>query len=97
MIRKLHNSLMALVASCGLLAVGLMAASPSAPGLHAPEGAALAYMQADVAASDTDAPLEAVASDASPALAERERTPRRNLRRGRPSVSMPFFSFAPRS
>ena len=92
MIRKLHNSLMALVASCGLLAVGLMAASPSAPGLHAPEGAALAYLHADV-----DADAQAAPADASAALAERERSPRRNLRRGRPSVSMPFFSFAPRS
>jgi hypothetical protein len=97
MIRKLHNSLMALVASCGLLAVGLMAAAPNTPALHAPEGAALAYLQAEMAGGDANAPREAAPSDASAALAERERSPRRSLRRGRPSVSMPFFSFAPRS
>lgn len=84
MYRKLHNSLMALLASCGLLAVGLMAASPAVPDLYAPDRSALA--QRDTGSD----------GDASAALAERERAPRRSLRRGRPSVSMPFFSFAPR-
>ncbi len=84
--RKLHNSLMALVASCGLLAVGLMAASPTTPAPYAPAGAALVQL-------DADADATTAARDA---LAERPSAPKRNLRRGRPSVAMPFFSFAPR-
>jgi len=84
--RKLHTSLMALVASCGLLAVGLMAAAPASPTLHAPDGAELVRLDARVDPQVAGSAL----------LSDRERAPKRTLRRGRPSVSMPFFSFAPR-
>jgi hypothetical protein len=83
--RKFHNSLMALVASSGLLAVTLMAASPVPASLAGADGTMVAGLEASLEA-DRD-PVN---------IGSGERPMPRALRRGRQSVAMPFFSFAPR-
>ncbi len=81
--RKLHNTTMALIASSSLFVLGLLAGSP-APELSIAEAAGFDADKA-VAAEALDAGLEP--SDAHT---------RQHARRTRQSVSMPFFSFAPR-
>ncbi|MCR6495976.1 hypothetical protein LJB71_06915 [Thermomonas sp. S9] len=80
--RKLHNSLMAALASSALFVIALLASTPATS--SAP--ASLAQ----------DAPLQdAALAGLAPALdAPAARTGTRPLRQ---SVRMPFFSFAPRS
>ena len=109
--RKLHNTVTALAATTGLLVLSLMAAAPVAPldaaslapamaAAPAPtnaqierivgaaaEAATLAAIAAAFAEVDKDASIDA----SSPAPAPRKHAPR-----GRQSVAMPFFSFAPR-
>jgi len=84
--RKLHNTVMAMIASSSLFVLGLLTAGPASPAFApAPASATLASTtQADgVASHDRTGKVEA--------------TPRRHLRRThRQSVAMPFFSFAPR-
>jgi len=80
--RKLHNTVMALIASSSLFVLGLLTSTPAL----APQSTAVA------AAFHADA----VAVEAAEAEAEAD-LPRRHVRRGhRQSVAMPFFSFAPR-
>ena len=80
--RKLHNSLMGIVASCCMLVLGLIAAVPATPALDAGVGA-LAGIEAT-----QDTIEQATRADAA--------TPPPRARRGRSSLAMPFFSFAPR-
>ncbi len=87
--RKLHNTVMAMIASSSLFVLGLLTASPAVPALATtPPSAAIASLDAD----------KARASDALDGKADQaEASPRRQLRRPRQqSVAMPFFSFAPR-
>ena len=86
MIRKLHNTLIGLVASSCLLLVGLLMAVPATPG-SAPVGITPSLADLDAA--------EPVLADAQP-QADAATPPARHARRGRQSVAMPFFSFAPR-
>ena len=84
--RKLHNTVMALIASTSLFVLGLLSSHPALPHLPDAEIAAAAFeAETAVAAETADDGLE------SPA-------PRRQTRRGgrHASVAMPFFSFAPR-
>ena len=87
--RKLHNTVMAMIASSSLFVLGLLTASPVAP--------AFAPVATDSVVASIDAghapAADAVEDSAEPADA----APRRHVRRGRQqSVAMPFFSFAPR-
>lgn len=87
--RKLHNTVMALIASSSLFVLGLLTASPAVP--------ALAPLPASpmVASLDDDAATAAKSIDAE--VEQAEASPRRQVRRSRQqSVAMPFFSFAPR-
>jgi hypothetical protein len=87
--RKLHNTVMAMIASSSLFVLGLLTASPVVPAFAPPTpSTAVASLDAgDVPAAD------AVSDDVEPAAP----APRRHARRGRQqSVAMPFFSFAPR-
>ena len=90
MSRKLHNTLMAVIASSSLLALGLIAGTPVMPSLHggvAPS--VLAALDQVPAATDTSRErTESTAPD------PRRQTPA--VRGNRQSVSMPFFSFVPR-
>ena len=88
MTRKLHNTLMATIASSGLLVVGLNASTPVAPELNAGT--------ANVVVASVDAP-PAMSSDVidhadAPLLQQA-----RSMRHSRQTLAMPFFSFAPRS
>ena len=87
--RKLHNTVMAMIASSSLFVLGLLTASPAVPALSPVNvQGAVASLDAEqaVAAETVDNDVEAT-----------EATPRRHIRRGRQqSVAMPFFSFAPR-
>ena len=80
--RKLHNSLMGIVASCCMLVLGLIAAVPATPALDAGVGA-LAGIEAT-----QDTIEQATRADAA--------KPAPRASRGRSSLAMPFFSFAPR-
>jgi hypothetical protein len=85
--RKLHNSLMAVVASSALLVVGLLAAVPAQQSLVPQSMIALAV-------------AEAAQADGPPLVDEVDGTteaPRRQSRSRGQSVQMPFFSFVPRS
>ena len=84
--RKLHNSLMAVVASSALLVVGLLAAVPAQQSLVPQPVIALAI-------------AEEAQADAPPRVDEADSTteaPRRQARFRGQSVQMPFFSFVPR-
>ena len=84
--RKLHNTVMALIASSSLFVLGLLTASPALS--PAPAAAVAASFDADEAVA-----AEAINDDAD----QVEASPRRQIRRPRQqSVAMPFFSFAPR-
>ena len=87
MTRKLHNTLMAVIASSSLLVVGMIAGTPLAPNLDANYSpTALASI-----AADADTLVETVEQpDTSPARQAR------GARHSRPELSMPFFSFAPK-
>ncbi len=84
--RKLHNTVMAMIASSSLFVLGLLTASP-----------ALSPARASAVAASFDAD-EAVAAEAvDNDIDQAEASPRRHVRRSRQqSVAMPFFSFAPR-
>ena len=86
MIRKLHNTLIGLVACSCLLLVGLLMAVPATPDI-APAGITPSLADLDAA--------EPVLADAQP-QAGAATPPARHARRGRQSVAMPFYSFAPR-
>ena len=83
--RKLHNSLMAVVASSALLVVGLLAAVPAQQSLVPQPMIALAI--ADSAPADGTLVGEADSTT---------EAPRRQARFRGQSVQMPFFSFVPR-
>ena len=88
MTRKLHNTLMATIASSGLLVVGLIASTPVAPELNTRT------------ATSVIASLDAQAGMASDAIDQADAPARqlvRYTRHSRQSLAMPFFSFAPRS
>ncbi len=88
MTRKLHNTLMATIASSGLLVIGLIAGNPVATQLNAdtaPTVMASIDSQAGMARDAIDQ-----AETPSPQLV-------RYTRHSRQSLAMPFFSFAPRS
>ena len=86
--RKLHNTVMALIASSSLFVLGLLTSTPALPGL--------ATAPAPATASTFDAD-QAVAAEATAAEGDVKAAPRRHPRRSnRQSVAMPFFSFAPR-
>ena len=88
--RKLHNTLMAIIASSSLLTLGLIAGAPVMPSLH--DGV---DQTAITAIDEVTAPPDATIGDGEPATT----TPRssvRAVRGNRQSVSMPFFSFVPR-
>ncbi len=86
MTRKLHNTLMAAIASSSLLVVGIIASSPVAPTAEATSTAGM------LAAIDTQAESTADASDQAEAAPTRK-----PVRYRRQSLAMPFYSFAPRS
>ena len=81
--RKLHNSLMAIVASASLLVLGLMTAAPVQPGALLHQDINLAM--ADQTDGNTVSDIDAQSPDITP-------RPRHRAQ----SVRMPFFSFAPR-
>ena len=108
--RKLHNTVTALAATTGLLVLSLMAARPVAsmdaeplpPAFAAAPEAHDAQVARIVEAAAEAATLAAIAAafaegkqDASLPLAAPAPAPTRTTR-GRQSVAMPFFSFAPR-
>ena len=85
--RKLHNTVMALIASSSLFVLGLLTSTPPIPALTPAQATAMS------AAFDAE---NAMAAETVDAEAEAD-LPRRHVRRGRgQSVAMPFFSFAPR-
>ena len=88
MTRKLHNTLMAIIASSSLLIVGIIASSPAAPELDTASTASVH------ASSDTPAELVAGVIDLVEAAPIQQP---RAARHRQQSLAMPFFSFAPRS
>lgn len=88
MTRKLHNTLMAAIASSSLLVVGIIASSPVTPHLGTTNTAnVLASIDSQV-----EMPSDAIdQADAAPIQRARA------ARHSRQSLAMPFFSFAPRS
>ncbi len=88
MTRKLHNTLMATIASSGLLVAGLVASKPVAPELNASTAVAV------FAVIDAQASL---GSDAINHAAAPSQQLVRSPRHSRQTLAMPFFSFAPRS
>ena len=87
--RKLHNTVMAMIASSSLFVLGLLTASPAVPAL------ATTTPSTAVASLDADEARSADAVDGN--VDQVEASPRRQIRRPRQqSVAMPFFSFAPR-
>ncbi len=88
--RKLHNTLMAIIASSSLLTLGLIAGTPVMPSLQA-----MVTPNAVATLDEVPAVPDTKAEGGEPAST----TPRAHTRlaRGnRQSVSMPFFSFVPR-
>ena len=88
MTRKLHNTLMAVIASSSLLVVGIIAGSPVAPELNATGSASM------LASIETKADMAVDAIDQADAVPIQQA---RSLRHRRQSLAMPFFSFATRS
>lgn len=84
--RKLHNTVMAMIASSSLFVLGLLTSTPAMPGLS------------PVSTSTQIASIDHEDATATGDQADRvEAAPRRHVRRSRQqSVAMPFFSFAPR-
>ena len=89
MTRKLHNTLMAAIASSSLLVVGLIASTPTAPNLGEVNAA-------NVLAS-IDAQAEIVGDSIDQAEAVTIQRAHASVQHRRQSLAMPFFSFAPRS
>ena len=90
MSRKLHNTLMAVIASSSLLTLGLIAGAPVMPSLQAAvTPVAVADLEQELATPD------AALGDDAPA-ATPPRAHGQAVRGNRQSVSMPFFSFVPR-
>jgi Neuraminidase (sialidase) len=90
MTRKLHNTLMAAIASSSLLVVGIIASSPITPY----QGANKNNTASVLASIDSQAVMASDAIDqADAAPIQRARA----VRHSRQSLAMPFFSFAPRS
>ena len=88
MTRKLHNTLMATIASSALLVVGLIASTPVSTQLNVSAAStAIASIEAP-AGIDHDA-IDQADAPTSPLV--------RYTRHSRQSLAMPFFSFAPRS
>ena len=87
--RKLHNTVMAMIASSSLFVLGLLTSTPAMPGLSP------VSTSTQIASIDHE---DATAATAAGDQADRvEAAPRRHVRRSRQqSVAMPFFSFAPR-
>lgn len=85
--RKLHNSLMAVMASSTLFLVGLLVVGPGPSSLQ-PMPPMTAVAALDVDAVDADGGSDEVADTAAPA--------RHQARARYQSVRMPFYSFAPR-
>ena len=84
--RKLHNTVMALIASSSLFVLGLLTASP-----------ALSPVPAHAVATTFDADQAVAAEVVNHDAKAEQASPRRQVRRPRQqSVAMPFFSFAPR-
>jgi len=83
--RKLHNTLMAVIASSSLLTLGLIAGTPAMPTLDA-----IVASHAVASFEETPAVPNAAAEPGEPS------GPTRVVRGNRQSVSMPFFSFVPR-
>lgn len=90
MTRKLHNTLMAIIASSSLLAVGLIAGTPVAPSPHG------TVANASVDPLDEAPPMPDSASSANEASSTLPTSSTRGARSSGQSVSMPFFSFVPR-
>ncbi len=89
MTRKLHNTLMATIASSSLLVAGMIASSPVAPefGTTSPANVLVSLdAQVDMAADAIEQTTEAAPMQ-----------PTRAVRHRRQSLAMPFYSFAPRS
>jgi hypothetical protein len=84
--RKLHNTVMALIASTSLFMLGLLTATPVLS--PAPAGSATTTFDAGQSVVTQAADGSAVRAQASP-----RRPPRRARQH---TVAMPFFSFAPR-
>ena len=88
MTRKLHNTLMATIASSSLFIAGIIASSPIAP--------EFGETSTDSALVSLDAPTGMAAN----AINQTEAAPiqqARAVRHRRQSLAMPFYSFAPRS
>ena len=87
MTRKLHNTLMAAIASSSMLVVGVIISSPLS---HAsgPDETARVFASIDAE--------QALANDAIEQVVIAPIQPVRKARNRRPSLAMPFFSFAPR-
>ena len=88
--RKLHNSLMAVIASSSLLTLGLIAGSPAMPALPDP------VAQSAIASIEGVAALQDAANPNVESPVAARRSAARPVRGNRQSVSMPFFSFVPR-
>ncbi len=91
--RKLHNTTMALIASSSLFVLGLLIGGPTAPTQESASAQAASF-DADRAVA-----VEHVDDQAGQAGQARQSdaAPHPHVRRAqRQSLSMPFFSFAPR-
>lgn len=88
--RKLHNTTMALIASSSLFVLGLLIGVPTAPTQESASAQAASF-DADRAVA-----VEHVDDQAGQAR-QSDAAPHPHVRRAqRQSLSMPFFSFAPR-
>lgn len=94
--RKLRHSISALSASAAVLAIALMVAVPaSAPDLSADTtGAAGALVRAATVSAGAAAPARAVG--AGRVMDAGDTAPRKDSRRRRQTLVMPYFSFLPR-
>ena len=88
MTRKLHNTLMATLASSTLLVAGIIASSPVAP------------ESGETSTTSVLVSLDAQGEMAANSINKTEAAPiqqARAVRHRRQSLAMPFYSFAPRS
>ncbi len=91
MTRKLHNTLMAVIASSSLLAIGLIAGAPVVPDMDASTSTdVLVSIAADQRMFSEVLPDTAAQPEALPS------GPSRATRHSRQALAMPFYSFAPR-
>ena len=89
--RKLHNTVTALFATSGLLALSLVAGHPAPVSQASPSGAQVARIEAAALTGQATALEQALDQADDPAP-----HPVHRARRGRQSVAMPFFSFFPK-